>query len=181
MGHKSVHALFICPKKPFPPLRRQSHGRADSNEVFQTHHPGVDCPNDHRVRDQRPEAFKQVQGERRSAKARLMEEADERIEANAVTCDREVFGQQAVRKREQGIDRIKRGTPIAIAELELERRLALAVLGLQHSVKVREVDPGRVAFYSEKLFEVFSIERRLRVAFELAEHNRRRLEVIAPQ
>src|SRR6266849_4710999 len=121
MGYERVHPLLVCAQESLSASGRQSDRRTNANEVPATDHPGVDRSDHHRIRDEWPETLDQIERQRRTAKAGLMKEADERVEAHAVTNERQVFCQQAVGERKQGVDRIGRRPPVAPGELERER------------------------------------------------------------
>src|SRR6266481_2936439 len=126
MGYERVHPLLVRAQESLSASGRQSNRRTNANEIPAPDHPGVDCSDHHRIRDERPETLDQIERQRRTAKAGLMKEADERVEAHAVTDDCQVFCQQAVGKREQRVDRISWRSTVAMGELERKWRRLVA-------------------------------------------------------
>ena len=103
MRHERVNALLVRPDEPSSPGCVQGDGGAHANEVVGRHHPHVDGAEHRRVGDERSELLHEIERQRRPAEARLVVEADERIEPDRVAYDRQVLDEEAVRERQERV------------------------------------------------------------------------------
>jgi hypothetical protein len=92
------------------------------------------------VGNQRAESFHQVEGQTRTAEARLMKEADVRVETHRVADHYQIAHQQTIRQRPQRIHRITRWAPIAMLEIECGR--FVTVVHSDHASELLEVQPS---------------------------------------
>ena len=180
VGDKSIHALFVGAVEGLAAFGFQEDGGAGLEEVFFGDHPGVDGLNDGRVGDQGTEGLHEVEGEGGAAEAGLVVEAHHGVEADGVTGDGEVFGEEAVGEGEQGVDGVAGRAAVAAIEIEAEgRRGVRFAFGFDESAEGAEIEARGVAFEAEELIEGLSLEGLFGHEFHVDEEALVGLEVIA--
>src|SRR5215208_5820673 len=118
VSHLVIHAPLVCAEELGAADRGQSHSAAATDEVVCLNHAGVDRSHHGGIDDEWPKLLHDIEGEGGTTIARLMVEAEVRIETDAGKGDGDVFGQQGVAERQQGVHWVSRRPPVPPLEVE---------------------------------------------------------------
>src|ERR1051325_10952686 len=108
MGDERVQAPFVAFEHLLSPVRCERAGSRASNKVRWAHLAVIDQINDDRVSNERTEFFHQIEGKGRPPIARLMVEAQVRVQSDAYERRHQIFQEHCINEREQGVDGITR-------------------------------------------------------------------------